>query len=151
MTQEELAEKVGKSRSAVANSIRLLSLSDSLKDDIISGTITAGHARAILSLVNPSDQSLLREKIVNEDLSVREAEKLAEEYNKGHKFVPKKKEKEDNPEISEVVEKFVSIIGARCDIKGTLDKGRLTIKFRSQHDLERIYELLSGGEELFTE
>lgn len=151
MTQEEVSEKVGKSRSTIANSVRLLSLNDSIKDDIISGNITAGHARAILSLVNPSDQQLLREKIINGDLSVREAERLAEEYNKGHKFIAKKGSKEEDPELSEVVEKFVSAVGARCDIKGSLSKGKLTIKFRSQQDLERIYGLISGGEELFTE
>ena len=151
MTQEEVAEKVGKSRSAIANSIRLLSLNDSLKDDIIAGNLSAGHARAILSLTNPSDQQLLREKIIDGDLSVREAEKLAEEYNKGHKFVPKKGAKDSDPEISEVVEKFVSAVGARCDIKGTLSKGKITIRFRSQQDLERIYGLISGGGELFTE
>ncbi len=150
MTQEEVADKVGKSRSAIANSVRLLSLNDSIKDDVISGNISAGHARAILSLVNPSDQLLLRDKIINGDLSVREAERLAEEYNKGHKFIPKKGNKEEDPEISEVVEKFVSAVGARCDIKGSLSKGKITIKFRSQQDLERIYNLISGGDELFT-
>ena len=91
MTQEDVAEKVGKSRSAVANSIRLLSLNDSIKDDLIAGNISAGHARAILSLVNPSDQMLLRDRIIQSDLSVRESEKLADEYNKGHKFIQKKK------------------------------------------------------------
>ena len=151
MTQEEVSEKVGKSRSAIANSVRLLTLNDSIKDDIISGNLTAGHARALLSLVNPSDQILLRDKIINGDLSVREAERLAAEYNKGHKFIQKKGSKDEDPEISEVVEKFVSAFGARCDIKGTLSKGKLTIKFRSQQDLERIYGLISGGEELFTE
>ena len=151
MTQEDVAEKVGKSRSAVANSIRLLSLNDSIKDDVIAGNISAGHARAILSLINPSDQQLLRDKIIDSDLSVREAEKLADEYNKGHKFVQKKSSKDDDPEISEVVEKFVSAFGARCDIKGSLSKGKLTIRFRSQQDLERIYGLISGGDELFTE
>lgn len=151
MTQEEVSEKVGKSRSTIANSIRLLGLNDEIKDDIISGNITAGHARAILSLVNPSDQILLRDKIVNGDLSVRDAEKLADEYNKGHKFIQKKGSKEEDPEVSEVVEKFVSAFGARCDITGTLTKGKLTIRFRSQQDLERIYGLITGGEELFTE
>lgn len=151
MTQEDVAEKVGKSRSAVANSIRLLSLNDSIKDDLIAGNISAGHARAILSLVNPSDQMLLRDRIIQSDLSVRESEKLADEYNKGHKFIQKKKRKDDDPEISEVVEKFVTAFGARCAIKGSLSKGQLTIRFRSQQDLERIYELISGGEELFRE
>lgn len=149
LTQEEVAEKVGKSRSAIANSIRLLSLSDKLKDDVISGQITAGHARAILSLVNPADQQLLRERIIEGDLSVREAERLADEYNKGHKIEPKKKGKEEDPEISEVVERFVSATGSRCEIKGTLDKGKLLIKYRTQQDLERIYSLLAGGSQLF--
>ena len=151
MTQEQVAEKVGKSRSAIANSVRLLSLSDEIKDDLISGTISAGHARAILSLVNPSDQKLLRDKIIDRDLSVREAEKLASEYNKGHKIVQKKKEKEEDPEISEIEERFVSAIGNRCEIKGNLSRGKLLIRYRSQQDLERIYSLLSDGEELFTE
>ena len=149
LTQEELAAKVGKSRSAIANSIRLLSLSDKLKDDVISGQISAGHARAILSLVNPADQQLLREKIVDGELSVRETERLADEYNKGHKVEPKKKGKEEDPEVSEVVERFVSATGSRCEIKGTLDRGKMLIKFRSQQDLERIYSLLSGGSQLF--
>ncbi len=149
LTQEEVAAKVGKSRSAIANSIRLLSLSDKLKDDVISGQISAGHARAILSLVNPADQQLLREKIVDGELSVREAERLADEYNKGHKVEPNKKGKEEDPEVSEVVERFVSATGSRCEIKGTLDRGKLLIKFRSQQDLERIYSLLSGGSQLF--
>ena len=149
LTQEEVAAKVGKSRSAIANSIRLLSLPDKLKDDVISGQISAGHARAILSLVNPADQHLLREKIVDGELSVREAERLADEYNKGHKVEPKKKGKEEDPEVSEVVERFVSATGSRCEIKGTLDRGKLLIKFRSQQDLERIYSLLSGGSQLF--
>ena len=149
MTQEQVAEKVGKSRSAIANSIRLLGLSDKLKDDVISGQLTAGHARAILSLVNPADQQLLREKIIDNELSVREAERLADEYNKGHKVEPKKKVREEDPEVSEVVERFVSAIGSRCEIKGNLDKGRLLIKYRSQQDLERIYSLISGGNALF--
>ncbi len=150
LTQEEVAEKVGKSRSAIANSIRLLGLSDKLKDDVISGQLTAGHARAILSLVNPADQKLLREKIIENDLSVREAEKLAADYNAGHKIEPKKKTKAEDPEISEVVERFVSALGSRCEIKGTLDKGKLQIKYRTQQDLERIFSLLSGGEHLFS-
>lgn len=151
MTQEQVAEKVGKSRSAIANSLRLLSLSDAIKDDLISGQISAGHARAILSLINPADQQLLRDKIIEKDLSVREAERLADEYNKGHKIVPKKKDSGVDPEINEIEEKFVSAIGNRCEIKGNLSKGKLMIRYRSQQDLERIYSLLSDGGELFTE
>lgn len=150
-TQEEVAQRVGKSRSAVANTMRLLSLPDNIKDDIISGLLTAGHARAILSLVNPSDQVLLRNKIVEQELSVREAEALAEEYNKGRKIIQKKKEIKKDQEISLVEEKFVSALGAKVEIKGTLNRGKLQIRFRSQKELERIYSFLSDGAELFEE
>lgn len=148
-TQEEVAKKVGKSRSAITNSIRLLNLPDTIKDDLISGLITSGHARAILSLVNPSDQMLLRNKIVEGDLSVREAEALADDYNKGRKIVQKKKEKGKDPEVLLAEEKFINAIGAKVEIKGTLNRGRLMVRFRTQKELERIYAYLSNGDDLF--
>lgn len=150
-TQEMVAQKVGKSRSAIANSLRLLSLSDKMKDDIVSGAMSAGHARAILSLINPADRELLRDKIVHEGLSVRDAEILAESYNKGHKLIQRKKNVDKDSEVVNIEEKFVSALGARVEIKGSLDKGKLQIKFKSQKDLERLYSLLSGGGVLFDE
>ena len=150
-TQEMVSQKVGKSRSAIANSLRLLSLSDKMKDDIVSGAMSAGHARAILSLVNPADRELLRDKIVHEGLSVRDAEILAESYNKGHKLIQRKKNTERDGEVVSIEEKFVSAVGARVEIKGSLDKGKLQIRFKSQRDLERLYSLLSGGGVLFDE
>ena len=150
-TQEMVAQKVGKSRSAIANSLRLLSLSDKMKDDIVSGAMSAGHARAILSLINPADRELLRDQIVHEGLSVRDAEILAESYNKGHKLIQRKKITEKDTEVVNIEEKFVSAVGARVEIKGSLDKGKLQIKFKSQKDLERLYALLSGGGVLFDE
>ena len=150
-TQEEVAAKVGKSRSAVANSMRLLSLPDSIKDDVISSLLTPGHARAILSLQNPADQVLLRNKIVEKDLSVREAEALAEEYNKGRKIIQKKKETKKDSEVSFVEEKFITALGAKVEIKGSLNRGKILVRFRSQKELERIYSFLADGEELFEE
>ena len=150
-TQEMVSQKVGKSRSAIANSLRLLSLSDKMKDDVVSGAMTAGHARAILSLVNPADRELLRDKIVHEGLSVRDAEILAESYNKGHKLIQRKKGAEKDSEVTNIEEKFVSAVGSRVEIKGSLDKGKLQIRFKSQRDLERLYSLLSGGGVLFDE
>ena len=150
-TQEMVSQKVGKSRSAIANSLRLLSLSDKMKDDIVSGAMSAGHARAILSLVNPADRDLLRDKIVHEGLSVRDAEILADSYNKGHKLIQRKKSAGKDSEIVNIEEKFVSAIGASVEIKGSLDKGKLQIKFKNQKDLERLYALLSGGGVLFDE
>ncbi len=148
-TQETVAEKVGKSRSAVANSLRLLSLSDQVKDDIVSGAMSAGHARAILSLVNPSDRTLLRDRIVHDCLSVRDAEALAEEYNKGHKINKKHKSEKNNEEVERVEEKFTSSLGVKCVLKGDLNKGNILIRYRNSLELEKIYEALSKGEVLF--
>lgn len=150
-SQEEVAKKVGKSRSAISNSLRLLALPDEIKDDIISGAMTAGHARALLSLVNPADISLLRSKILQDGISVREAEALAAAYNKGHKLLSSKKSSKKDPDLVNIEEKFVSAVGSRCEIKGSLRRGKLQIKFKSQADLERIYSLLSNGQELFEE
>ncbi len=151
-TQEELGQKIGKSRSAIANSLRLLLLPDEIKDDIITGAMTAGHARAILSLRNPLDRTLLREKILNNDLSVREAEALAESLNKGHKAEPLKKNKRVlSPEMSEIEEKFTSALKAKCQVKGSVKRGTVTIRYQSTADLERIYAMLSSGSELFDE
>lgn len=150
-TQETVAERVGKSRSAVANSLRLLSLSDQIKDDIVSGAMTAGHARALLSLVNPADRQLLRDKIVHEDLSVRDAEALAASYNKGQKVKSQKKKDKKDDETLKVEEKFTSALSSRCEIKGNLNKGKLIIKFKSTTELESIYAKLSNNDILFNE
>ena len=149
-TQEDIALRVGKSRSAVANTLRLLVLPDSIKDDVTSGLITPGHARAILSLKNPSDYELLRKRIVEDGLTVREAESLAGEYNAGHKVVPKGKKKEKSSEVVLAEEKFISALGAKVEIKGSVDRGRIQIRFRTQRELERIYALLAD-DDLFEE
>lgn len=150
LSQEEIGNLVGKSRSAIANSIRLLSLPDDLKDDLIAGMITPGHARAILSLVNPGDRTMLRDEIVNKELSVRKAEQRAEELNKGQKLVKPAKEAEDDPRVAEVTDKFVSALGSKCKITGDLNKGKIVIRYRSERDLERLYSRITG-EDLFNE
>ena len=77
LSQEELAARVGKNRSTIANALRILKLPESMHDALADGRITSGHARAILSLVNPSDQEILFERTLSEELSVRAAEKMA--------------------------------------------------------------------------
>ena len=149
LTQEEVASKVGKKRSTVANSLRLLQLPDSMKDDVISGVISAGHARAILSLVNPSDRVLLRDKIIEKELSVREAELEAEQLNQGKKIKVKKASKTKNPYVQEIEDKFLEAFGTRVEVKGNLKKGKLVIQYSSKADLERLYKMLGKSENLF--
>ena len=149
LTQEEVAEKVGKKRSTVTNSLRLLQLPDQMKDDIISGVLTAGHARAILSLVNPNDRMLLRDKIIEKELSVREAEEEAQALNEGKKVKVKRAPKARDPYIQGVEDKLLEAFGTKVEVKGNLKKGKLVIPYASQSDLERLYRLLGKSEDLF--
>ena len=149
LTQEEVAEKVGKKRSTVTNSLRLLQLPDQMKDDIISGVLTAGHARAILSLVNPNDRMLLRDKIIEKELSVREAEEEAQALNEGKKVKVKRTPKARDPYIQGVEDKLLEAFGTKVEVKGNLKKGKLVIPYTSQSDLERLYRLLGKSEDLF--
>ncbi len=149
LTQEEVAEKVGKKRSTVTNSLRLLQLPDQMKDDIVSGVLTAGHARAILSLVNPNDRMLLRDKIIEKELSVREAEEEAQALNEGKKVKVKRDPKARDPYIQGVEDKLLEAFGTKVEVKGNLKKGKLVIPYASQSDLERLYRLLGKSEDLF--
>ena len=148
LTQEEVAEKVGKKRSTVTNSLRLLQLPDQMKDDIVSGVLTAGHARAILSLVNPNDRMLLRDKIIEKELSVREAEEEAQALNEGKKVKVKRAPKARDPYIQGVEDKLLEAFGTKVEVKGNLKKGKLVIPYASQSDLERLYRLLGKSEDL---
>ncbi len=144
MTQEDIAKRVGKNRSTITNSLRLLQLPDSMKDDLISGIITPGHARAILSCVNPSDRIVLRNRIVDKDLSVRAAEAEAEALNQGKKLILRKKKgaKDKDPDIQSVEDKFLDAFGTKVEVKGSLKRGKLVIAFKTGRELERIYSLL---------
>lgn len=152
MTQDEVATKVGKKRSTITNSLRLLSLPDSMKDDVISGVLTPGHARAILSLVNPSDRTILRDKIVEKELSVREAEREAEALNEGKKLIIRKKDPvAKKPYIQEAEDKFLGAYGTKVTLKGSLKRGKLIIPYTSQAELERLYQLADHDGVLFDE
>lgn len=149
--QEELAERVGKKRSTIANSIRLLQLSKEMQESMLRGDFSAGHARAILSVVNPADQQYLYHKILDGELSVRKAEKLAGELNKGKRATLSKQQhayRERPIDLMVLEQKFLEACGTKVQLKGTLKKGKLEITYHSMEDLERIYRLLSQEESI---
>ncbi len=155
--QDELAQRVGKNRSTISNSIRLLQLPEGMQDALLKGKFTAGHARAILSVVNPADQEILYRRMMEQDLSVRAAEQLASDLNRGKRAaLPKKK----GSGVNEVVpmksadmlaleEKFLEACGTRVEIKGNMDRGRIEITYHSLDDLQRLYQLLAPGHDLY--
>lgn len=154
ITQEELAQRVGKNRSTISNSIRLLQLNSNMQKDLLAGKFNAGQARAILSVVNPADREILYAMVLEKELSVRATEELAAKFNEGKRALYQKKKrgaKEDNRSIEIIAaeDKFLHAVGSHVEIKGTLAKGKLQIPYKSSEELERLYQLLAPNQELF--
>ncbi|NLO60227.1 MAG: ParB/RepB/Spo0J family partition protein [Spirochaetales bacterium] len=150
--QEELAERVGKKRSTIANTVRLLQLPKQMQESLMNQEYTAGHARALLSVVNPADQIVLYKKIVEDGMSVRNAEKLANELNLGKRAAStmrSAKQVNKSADILAIETKFLEVLGTRVEVKGNLKRGKIEISYHSMDDLERLYSLLSPDDSLF--
>lgn len=149
LNQEEVAKKVGKQRSTVANSLRLLKMPDSMRQALREGSLTAGHARAVLSVINPAEQTVLFNRIINKNLSVREAERQAILLNSGNRTKEKKSSEEKavrkkSPELEHFEQKLVEALGTKVVVKGNEKKGKIEIEYYSSEDLEQIYNRISG-------
>ena len=137
-THDELATKVGKSRSAVTNTLRLLNLPATVQRRIAAGVLTAGHARALLSLTNENEIEKLANKIVAEGLSVRAVEELVALGSKSDK--PKKvaPTKAPSPLLKEISDQLGDSLDTRVNIELGKEKGKITIEFADLEDLQRI-------------
>ena len=139
LTQEEVAERVGKSRSAVANSLRLNNLCDEVKQLVIDGKLSQGHARTILSITNPVDQTKAANMIIEKGLNVRQVEKLVSDIGKTKQTKPKKKVSGMMKKyFSEVENDLGSRFGTKVKISEGASKGKIEIEYYSKEDLERI-------------
>lgn len=147
LSQEEVADAVGKSRSAVANALRLLRLPEPMLVSLRDGGMTAGHARAILAVPDAVQRELLFARVVAEGISVREAEAAAQAVSRGASVKPgvsPKSAKPREPEIREVEEKLIGVLGTKVSVKGNSRKGSIAIEYYSLEDLERILEVIAG-------
>jgi ParB family chromosome partitioning protein len=143
LSQDEVALRVGKNRSTVANALRLLKLPPAVRESLEGGAISPGHARAILSVSDSGAQEILFREILAKNHSVREAEKRAADLNKGEKPRPRTREKGRRPpEIGAMEEKFIGALGTKVVIEGDLNKGTIRIEYYSMEDLDRLYEIL---------
>lgn len=143
LTQESVSEKIGKSRSAVANSLRLLSLSDEIQKLLIDGKLTGGHARALLSVEDPEPRKELANKIIDEGLNVRQAEALSKKLGKSR---PKKKKSEDDAysiELERLQDRLASGLGTKVKISHGRDRGKIEIEYYGNDDLERILSMFN--------
>jgi len=144
MTQAELADKVSKSRSAIANTLRLLDLPDEVQDLIGQDKMTAGHARAVLSVPDEDRRLKLAHKIVEEGLSVRESETLARLFAAGQ--TADRSQRPVSPKSYKIVaRKMRRLLGTNVRVRQTANKGKIEIDFQGEEELERIYHLLSEG------
>ncbi len=150
LSQEEVASQVGKDRSTVANSLRLLKLPAEMQEALDKGRMSAGHARAILMVSGPSQQQRLFRQIVEQGISVREAERIASELAEGKKPHGGSKDAEPagqtvkEPELREIEAGLIERLGTKVEIKGTAAKGRIEVSYYSVEDLERVIEIIQG-------
>lgn len=139
ITHEEIAKALGKDRSTVSNTIRLLKLPEGIREEIRNENLTMGHARALLSLEDPARQQLLAKKIAKKGLSVRETELLVKK-DMGVQIAPK--EKQADPHLSKIAEEFQHLFGTKVSISGKSNKGKIEITYYSEDDLSRIMDIL---------
>jgi ParB family chromosome partitioning protein len=142
MTQAELAEKVSKSRSAITNALRLLDLPEDVQEFLYDGRLSAGHARAVLSVPDEEKRVRLANKIVEQGLSVREAENLSRLYLAGE--VERSPRPVTPKSYKLVARRLRKQLGTAVRVKQTQNKGKIEIDFQNEEELERIYKALSG-------
>ena len=144
LTQEEVAKRVGKERSTVANALRLLRLPQKLQADVTAGTLSMGHARALLALEVEEDILEAREQVVRRGLSVRDTEALVKKIKSfGRPAKPVKKGATGlDPELKHLEERLQQALGTQVRIQSKGKGGKLEVMFYSPEDLDRLMEIL---------
>ncbi|MCH2218073.1 MAG: ParB/RepB/Spo0J family partition protein [Flavobacteriales bacterium] len=143
LTQEELSTRVGKKRSTVTNYLRLLKLDPILQTGMRDGFISMGHGRALINIENSGDQLAIYERILREQLSVRQTEKLVKILKEGSSSISSSKKKALPSYIKDSLSEINSFLGQQVDITiNSRGKGKISIPFHSKEDFERIKNLL---------
>ena len=139
LTQEDLSDKVGKDRATIANYLRLLKLPEEIKPLIYNGSLSTGHAKAILAVDGKVNQLEVARKIIKRGLSVREAEVLSRKISR-----PPKVKSNKDPQISSLEEKLIKSLGTKVRILNKGKKGKIEIEYYSLDELDRLLEILLG-------
>lgn len=143
LTQEELSKRLGKSRTAITNTMRLLNLSEGVKQYLIEGVISEGHGRALLSINEANLQCEVAQKVIDDKLSVRELEKFIKYCKEKKVAKPHKKENEElNPYYKDITEKLQGYFGTKVNISNKNNKGKIEIEYYSYEDLQRILDII---------
>ena len=141
-TQEQAAERLGKSRPAVANLLRLLTLPQDVRELVGDGTLSAGHARVLAGIADPERQRALAQLVIDRGLSVRELEELARtQPEQKPKAAPKTRSLP--PELKELEDRFRLTMGVKATLTGSEKKGKIVLQYSSREELEQLYEQLN--------
>jgi len=149
LTQEQVAQRVGKSRATVANSLRLLKLPAEILEALDKGRIAAGHARALLAVQDEAARNKLFRRILEQELSVREVEKeAAKTQDQGRRMAQPERSKEPakSPELRSLEQSLIERLGTKVSIRGSETRGKIEISYYSMEDLERILSLIADKE-----
>ena len=144
LTQEMVANKVGKSRTAVANTLRLLKLSRNIKEDLIAEKISMGHARALLGLENSKQMEVLRKEIIKQDLTVRQTEDRVNKVKAGSVKKPGPSTAKKDIFIKDLEKELARRLGTKVDISPKKNGGKLVVTYYSDDDLDRIQGLMGS-------
>lgn len=144
LTQEEVAQRVGKNRASVANAIRLLALPAQIRSWVESGKMTVGHAKVILALGTTEEQMLVAERVLKDNLTVRATEKLVESLQAA---TPRRAKTKSAPKVTSAIwndleKKLQQQLGTRVKLIGTQEAGKIELQYFSADDLERLIQLL---------
>ena len=143
LTQEELSQRLGKSRTTITNTLRLLKLENIIQDLIIQNKLSEGHARALLSLKKKEHQLILAEKIIHNGLSVRDVEKKVKKLNEeNNNNEIKKVINKNNIYYKEIENRLQEYLGTKVSVNNRKNKGKIEIEYYSQDDLQRILDII---------
>ncbi len=144
LTQEEVSRRISKSRPAVSNAVRLLSLPDEVQDMLKEGQIQAGHARAILAIPDELNRTIVARRIAQSGASVREAERIvkAELNPKMEPATPKAEKRTPDPDLRAAEDALRERLGTKVSIQGSAAKGKLVIEYYTKDQLSGLYDLL---------
>jgi ParB family transcriptional regulator, chromosome partitioning protein len=143
LTQEELAARVGKERPTVANALRLLRLPDSIKEAIVAGQLSMGHARALLAISDEGDLRKAGEKVIAENLSVRAVEALVQRL-KSRRQPAKKRDAHGGVQVRHLIEKLQRRLGAKVGLRDKGGRGVIEIRYGSLQELDRVLAAILG-------
>lgn len=143
LTQEELSKRIGKSRVAITNTLRLLNLSEDVQQYLIEGVISEGHGRALLGISDNKKQYELAQSVIDDKLSVRELELLIRKIKTDTGIKKSRSSNESNPYYKDIMYKLENYFGTKVNITNKNNKGKIEIEYYSEEDLQRILEIIN--------